>query len=94
MDTNTEQLSIIANGWIHKDAPTFEELSASILQTKGAMPSHQLWNSEMGQISATPSDKLVNLSVTIHPTPSDEFITPLKTLVEKISFSHIGYVLV
>ena len=33
MDTNTEQLSIIADGWQHKDTPTFEELSASILQT-------------------------------------------------------------
>jgi len=33
MDTNTEQLSIIANGWQHKDTPTFEELSTSILQT-------------------------------------------------------------
>ena len=33
MVTNTEQLSIIADGWQHKDTPTFEELSASILQT-------------------------------------------------------------
>lgn len=33
MDTNTEQLSIIANGWLHNDTPTFEELSTSILQT-------------------------------------------------------------
>ena len=33
METNTEQLSIIADGWQHKDTPTFEELSASILQT-------------------------------------------------------------
>lgn len=33
MDTNTEQLSIIAGGWQHKVLPTFEELSASILLT-------------------------------------------------------------
>ena len=33
MDTNTEQLSIIADGWLHKDTPTFEDLPASILQT-------------------------------------------------------------
>lgn len=33
MDTNTEQLSIIAEGWLHKDTPTFDELSTSILQT-------------------------------------------------------------
>ena len=33
MDTNTEQLSIIAEGWLHKETPTFDELSTSILQT-------------------------------------------------------------
>jgi len=33
MDTNTEQLSIIAEGWLHKDTPSFDELSVSILQT-------------------------------------------------------------
>lgn len=33
MDTNTEQLSMIAKGWMHKCAPTFEDLSVSILNT-------------------------------------------------------------
>lgn len=33
MDTNTEQLSIIAEGWLHKETPTFDELSTSILHT-------------------------------------------------------------
>ncbi len=33
METNTEQLSIIADGWMQKATPTFEELSSSILQT-------------------------------------------------------------
>ncbi len=33
MDMNTEQLSSIADGWLQKDAPSFEELSASILKT-------------------------------------------------------------
>ena len=33
MDTNTEQLSMIAKGWMHKGTPTFEDLSASILNT-------------------------------------------------------------
>lgn len=33
MATNTEQLSIIAEGWLHKDTPTFDELSTFILQT-------------------------------------------------------------
>ena len=33
MDSNTKQLSIIADGWQEKTTPSFEELSASILQT-------------------------------------------------------------
>ena len=33
MDTDTEQLSIIANGLLQKNTPSFEELSTSILQT-------------------------------------------------------------
>lgn len=33
MDTNIEQLSIIADGWLHKNTPTFEELSVFVLQT-------------------------------------------------------------
>lgn len=159
MDTNTEQLSIIAEGWLHKDMPTFDELSTSILHThqsaqasaikavnqmatlrnwligcyiveyeqkgsdrakygdrllkrleervntkglnetlfrnartfyqiypqvsllfeKSAMPSHKL----ITGIHPTMSDEL------IHPTASDEFITSPKSLVEKLSFSHI-----
>ena len=33
MDTNTEQLAMIAKGWMHKGTPTFEDLSVSILNT-------------------------------------------------------------
>lgn len=33
MDTNTEQLAMIAKGWTHKCTPTFEDLSVSILNT-------------------------------------------------------------
>jgi len=165
MDTNTEQLSIIAEGWLHKNRPTFDELSTSVLQThqsaqssaikavnqmatlrnwligcyiveyeqkgcdrakygerllkrleervntkglnetlfrnartfyqiypqvsllfeKSAMPSHKL----ITGIHPTMSDELETLPAVIHPTPSDEFITSPKSLVEKLSFSHI-----
>lgn len=165
MDTSAKQLSIIADGWMHKDTPTFDELSSSILQThqsaqasaikainqmatlrnwligcyiveyeqkgsdrakygdrllkrleervntkglnetlfrnartfyqiypqvsllfeKSAMPSHKL----ITGIHPTLSDELETLPAVIHPTPSDEFITSPKSLVEKLSFSHI-----
>ncbi|MBQ6204837.1 MAG: hypothetical protein IJK46_12170 [Prevotella sp.] len=165
MDTNTEQLSIIAEGWLHKDTPTFDELSTSILQThqsaqanaikavnqmatlrnwligcyiveyeqkgsdrarygerllkrleervntkglnetlfrnartfyqiypqvsllfeKSATSSHKLATG----IHPMPSDELETLPAIIHPTASDEFITSPKSLVEKLSFSHI-----
>lgn len=165
MDTNTEQLSIIAEGWLHKETPTFDELSTSILHThqsaqasaikavnqmatlrnwligcyiveyeqkgsdrakygdrllkrleervntkglnetlfrnartfyqiypqvsllfeKSAMPSHKL----ITEIHPTMSDELETLPDIIHPTASDEFITSPKSLVEKLSFSHI-----
>ena len=165
MDTNTEQLSIIAEGWLHKETPTFDELSTSILHThqsaqasaikavnqmatlrnwligcyiveyeqkgsdrakygerllkrleervntkglnetlfrnartfyqiypqvsllfeKSAMPSHKL----ITGIHPTMSDELETLPDIIHPTASDEFITSPKSLVEKLSFSHI-----
>ena len=165
MDANTEQLSIIAEGWLHKDTPSFDELSVSILQThqsaqttaikavnqmatlrnwligcyiveyeqkgsdrakygdrllkrleekvntkglnetlfrnartfyqiypqvsllfeKSAMPSHKL----ITGIHPTMSDELETLPDIIHPTASDEFITSPKSLVEKLSFSHI-----
>lgn len=165
MDANTEQLSIIAEGWLHKATPSFDELSVSILQThqsaqttaikavnqmatlrnwligcyiveyeqkgsdrakygdrllkrleervntkglnetlfrnartfyqiypqvsllfeKSAMPSHKL----ITGIHPTMSDELETLPDIIHPTASDEFITSPKSLVEKLSFSHI-----
>ena len=33
MDTDKDNLSVIADGWLHKTSPSFEELSASIIQT-------------------------------------------------------------
>ena len=165
MDTNTEQLSMIAKGWTHKSTPTFEDLSVSILNThltaqqaairavnqmatlrnwligcyiveyeqkgsdrakygdrllkrleervntKGlnetlfrnsrtfynlypqigelfeisATPSHKL----TGKIHPTASDELENSALGIHPTPSDEFITPPKMIIERLPFSHL-----
>lgn len=52
---------------------------------KGATPSHQLGaSSGIEEKGATASHKFE-----IHPTASDEFITNPKTLVSKLSFSHI-----
>lgn len=150
MDTNTEQLTIIAERWLHKETPTFDELSTSILHThqlaqasaikavnqmatlrnwligcyiveyeqkgsdrakygdrllkrleervntkglnetlfRNARTFYQIYPqvSLLFEKSAMPSHKLIT---GIHPTPSDEFITSPKSLVEKLSFSHI-----
>ena len=57
----------------------------SLLFEKSAMPSHKL----ITGIHPTMSDELETLPDIIHPTASDEFITSPKSLVEKLSFSHI-----
>ncbi len=155
MDTNTEQLSIIAEGWLHKDTPTFDELSTSILQTHQSAQANAIkavnqmatlrnWligcyiveyeqkgsdrarygerllkrleervntkglnltlfkNSrrffllypelrEMFGKSSTTSDFSTDVSKDREksPTLSDKFKTPAKTLLQKLSFSHI-----
>ena len=155
MDTNTEQLLIIAEGWLHKDTPTFDELSTSILQTHQSAQANAIkavnqmatlrnWligcyiveyeqkgsdrarygerllkrleervntkglnltlfkNSrrffllypelrEMFGKSSTTSDFSTDVSKDREksPTPSDKFKTPAKTLLQKLSFSHI-----
>ena len=40
-------------------------------------------------IHVLPSDELKNDSLGIHPTPSDEFTTPAKMIIERLSFSHL-----
>ena len=138
MDTNTEQLSIIAEGWLHKDTPTFDELSTSILQTHQSAQANAIkavnqmatlrnWligcyiveYEQKGSDRAKYGDRLLKrleervntkgLNLTLfknsrrffllYPelremfgkssTPSDKFKTPAKTLLQKLSFSHI-----
>ena len=51
----------------------------------GATASHIL----IEKIHPTPSDELATGPLVIHPTPSDKFTTSPKTIVERLSFSHI-----
>lgn len=50
-----------------------------------ATVSHQL----TGKIYPTLSDELKSSKMGIHPTASDEFITPINLLISKLSFSHL-----
>ena len=52
---------------------------------KSPTPSHKL----TGKIHPTASDELENSALGIHPTPSDEFITPPKMIIERLPFSHL-----
>lgn len=64
MDTNSEQLSIIADRWLHNDTPTFEKLSYSILQphqsvlTNAITAANQLSHNMMSEIHSPTSDEL------------------------------------
>ena len=75
------------NETLFRNARTFYQIypQVSSLFEKSAMPSHKLTT----RIHPTPSDELEKLPAIIHPMPSDEFITSPKSLVEKLSFSHI-----
>ena len=75
------------NETLFRNARTFYQIypQVSLLFEKSAMPSHKL----ITGIHPTLSDELETLPAVIHPTPSDEFITSPKSLVEKLSFSHI-----
>ncbi len=86
METNTEQLSIIADGWQHKDTPTFEELSASILQThQSAQASAIKAVNQMPPISPTASDKLMSMN-SFSATLSQKHITSSSVTICKLSF--------
>jgi hypothetical protein len=50
-----------------------------------ATPSHKL----TGKIHPMASYELENGALGIHPTPSDELITPQKTIIERHLFSHL-----